>query len=46
MIILTDGYYGAVSEQVGKLKKKTILVISENGAKIEENNEIGRLARL
>lgn len=46
MIILTDGYYGTVSEQVGKLKKKTILVISENGAKIEENNEIGRLARL
>ncbi len=46
MIILTDGYYGEVTEPVGNLKKKTILVISENGADIEENNKIGRLARL
>ncbi len=46
MIILTDGYYGRLNEPAGKLRKRTILVISENGAVIDEKNDIGKLARL
>lgn len=46
MIILTDGYYGTLSSDNKKLRDKTILVISEGGASIEENNNVGRLARL
>ena len=46
MIILTDGYFGSLREPDKKLRDRTILVISENGADIDENNDIGRLARL
>lgn len=50
MLILTDGYFGTVSSShkadVNKLKKKTILVISENGHVSEETKEIGKVARL
>lgn len=46
MIILTDGYYGELKEPAGKLKSRTILVVSENGAVIEKDNGIGKLARL
>ena len=46
MLILTDGYFGNLKQPVGKLKSKTILVLSEDGADIQEKNEIGRLARL
>jgi Uncharacterized protein conserved in bacteria len=46
MLILTDGYFGVLKEPAGKLKKKTILVLSEDSAFIEQNNDIGRLAKL
>ena len=46
MLILTDGFFGALRERVGGLQKRTILVISENGADFERNNGIGKLARL
>ncbi|MBR6897832.1 MAG: hypothetical protein IKN24_06650 [Lachnospiraceae bacterium] len=46
MIILTDGYFGEVTENVGSLRKKTILVVSEDGARFDNNNKVGRLAQL
>ena len=46
MLILTDGYFGEVAENIGSLPKKTILVISEDGRAMERNNGIGKLARL
>ncbi len=46
MLVLTDGFFGKVTEKVGNLRKKTILVLSENGKHFEENNEIGKRARL
>ena len=47
MIVLTDGYYGTLKESAGKLRKKTILVLSPHGCRqVGKNNEIGRLARL
>lgn len=46
MLILTDGYFGNLNEPVGKLASRTILVISENGREFENNNGIGKLARL
>ena len=46
MLILTDGYFGKLNENIGKLRSNTILVISNNGAKIDKSNNIGKLARL
>ena len=46
LLILTDGYFGTLSEPVGRLKKKTILVLTENSADILKDNDIGRLAKL
>ena len=46
MLILTDGYFGELRKKSPRLAKRTILVITENGAEFERNNNIGRLARL
>lgn len=46
LLILTDGYFGRLTEKIGKLPSRTILVISENGCEIEKKNEFGKLARL
>ncbi|MCR5147942.1 MAG: VWA-like domain-containing protein [Eubacterium sp.] len=46
MIILTDGYFGALKKPAGRLREKTILVVTENGAAFDDKNDIGRLARL
>ncbi|MCR5332368.1 MAG: VWA-like domain-containing protein [Lachnospiraceae bacterium] len=50
MLILTDGYFGNVrdryKDRVGKMKKKTILVISEKGMANSETEKIGKVARL
>ena len=46
MLILTDGYFGELRKKSPRLAKRTILVITENGAEFERNNGVGRLARL
>ena len=46
MLVLTDGYYGRLTESIGKLRSRTILVLSENCADIDDKNEIGKPARL
>ena len=46
MLILTDGYFGNLIEPAGRLASHTILVVSENGREFENNNGIGKLARL
>ena len=46
LLILTDGYFGRLSEGPGGLRKKTILVISEKGYAGDEVKELGRIASL
>ena len=46
MLVLTDGYYGELTEKPGKLVKNTILVISEGGCRKGSENGIGKLATL
>ena len=49
LIILTDGYYGMLQEanRIPSLRKKTILVISGNGAVInDEMKKLGKVTRL
>ena len=49
MVILTDGYYGALQEsnRIPSLRKKTILVISKNGAVINDAMKVlGKVTRL
>ena len=46
MIILTDGYFGSVTEPLGSLPKRTIYVLSEQGSRDEEIKNYGKLARL
>lgn len=45
LIILTDGYFGSCREPVGSLKKKTIIVLSEDSYD-KDAKEMGVLARL
>lgn len=45
LIILTDGYFGRCNEPVGSLKKKTIIVLSEDSYD-KDAKEMGVLARL
>ena len=49
MIILTDGYYGALREEnrIPSLRKKTILVLSRSGILINDNiKKLGKVAKL
>jgi predicted metal-dependent peptidase len=46
MLVLTDGYYGELTEKPGRLKKSTILVISEGGCNKGYDNGVGKLATL
>ena len=46
MLVLTDGYYGKLTEKPGELVKRTILVISEGGCDKGADNGIGKLATL
>ena len=46
MLILTDGYFGELILKPGRLKKQTILVLSDEGCGIEKDNCIGRTATL
>ena len=48
MLILTDGYFGALNNGVfiPSLAKKTILVLSGNIPVCEDMRRMGRIARL
>ncbi len=46
MLILTDGYFGRLSEYDPRLGKKTILVLSSNIAENDDMKKIGKIARL
>ena len=46
LLILTDGYFGRVTEPLGSLPKKTIYVLSEQGSRDEIIEKYGKLARL
>lgn len=45
LLILTDGYFGRCMQDVSRLRKKTIVVLSENSYE-DEAAGLGRLARL
>ncbi|MBR1470355.1 MAG: hypothetical protein IJ600_01780 [Lachnospiraceae bacterium] len=46
LLILTDGYFGRAEAVKASLRKKTILVIAEDGAQGAEIEALGRIARL
>jgi len=47
MLVLTDGYFGQLTEENGRLRRNTIVVLSEKAAKVDDNiKKVGRPASL